>query len=188
MGKVRAEVYVVYATHFLSSTMFLHSIKNAAEFFQSYIDMSLDLLSGSSRSIGGGGSLTTEFFQSYVDMSPDRLSGSGKRIGGGGSLAKSDADNLASAYNLLGLALRDSGRDLIATKKAFLAGLSVAPENHALLVNGGVAHQVHGVSLFQQCSVDEGAFMAGKRREIGPGIPSYANYRTFYIQRGNSKS
>lgn len=50
--------------------------------------------------------------------------------------------DLASAYNLLGLALRNSGSDLIATKKAFLAGLSVAPDNLALLVNGAKAHEV----------------------------------------------
>lgn len=94
--------------------MLLYAVKNAAEFFESYIDISLHLLSGG-RSRSG------------------RLEG---------SLATSDAVDLASAYNLLGLALRDSGSDLIATKKAFLAGLSVAPDNVALLVNGGVAHQV----------------------------------------------
>eukprot|EP00752_Nemacystus_decipiens_P011698 g10381.t1 len=90
--------------------------KNAAEFFRSYIDISLHLLSG-----GGSSSRGVE-----------------------GSLATSNAVDLASAYNLLGLALRDSGSDLIATKEAFLAGLSVAPDNVALLVNGGVAHQAAG--------------------------------------------
>lgn len=79
-----------------------------------------------------------EFFQSYIDTS---LGGSsGRRVEG--SLATSNAVDITSAYNLLGLALRDSGSDLIATKKAFLAGLSVAPDDLALLVNGGVAHQV----------------------------------------------
>lgn len=53
-----------------------------------------------------------------------------------------DAVDLASTYNRLGLALRDSGSDLVAAKEAFLEGLSVAPEDLALLVNGGVAHQV----------------------------------------------
>lgn len=96
-----------------------YSTKNAAEVFQSYIDISLHLLSGS---------------------------GSSSSIGVlGGSLATSDTVDLASAYNLLGLALRDSGRDLIATKKAFLEGLSVAPDNFALLVNGGVAHQARQI-------------------------------------------
>ncbi|CAM9882404.1 unnamed protein product, partial [Ectocarpus fasciculatus] len=55
-----------------------------------------------------------------------------------------DAIDLASTYNRLGLALRDSGGDLVATKEAFLAGLSVTPEDLALLVNGGVAHQTAG--------------------------------------------
>lgn len=54
----------------------------------------------------------------------------------------SDAVGLASTYNSLGLALRDDGSDVFATKEAFLAGLSVAPDDLALLVNGGVAHQV----------------------------------------------
>lgn len=54
----------------------------------------------------------------------------------------SDAVDLASTYNRLGLALRDSGKDYFATKEAFLAGLSEAPQDLTLLVNGGVAHQV----------------------------------------------
>lgn len=54
----------------------------------------------------------------------------------------SDAVDLASTYNRLGLALGDSGNDVFATKEAFLAGLSAAPDDLALLVNGGAAHQV----------------------------------------------
>lgn len=57
----------------------------------------------------------------------------------------SDAIDLASTYNRLGLALRDSGKDCLA-KEAFLAGLQAAPQDVTLLVNGGVAHQVHTLS------------------------------------------
>ena len=84
-----------------------------------------------------------EFFQSYIDMSLHRLpSEDGSSSRGIERLATSATVDLASAYNLLGLALRESGSDLTATKNAFLAGLSVAPDNIALLINGGVAHQV----------------------------------------------
>lgn len=55
----------------------------------------------------------------------------------------SDAIDLASTYNRLGLALRDSGKYDMATKEAFLAGLEASPQDFTLLVNGGVAHQVH---------------------------------------------
>lgn len=54
-----------------------------------------------------------------------------------------DALHLASTYNSLGLALREVGTDVMGAKKAFLEGLSIAPEDLALLVNGGVAHQVY---------------------------------------------
>lgn len=62
----------------------------------------------------------------------------------------SDAIDLASTYNRLGLALRDSGEENIATKKAFLAGLEAAPQDLTLLVNGGAAHQV--CTLILRCS------------------------------------
>lgn len=98
-------------------SLFAHvalSLKNAAEFFQVSIDISLDLLAGRSTSGGGG---ATE------------------------GMVLSDAVDLASTYNRLGLALGDSGSDVLATKEAFLAGLSAAPDDLALLVNGGAAHQ-----------------------------------------------
>ena len=87
--------------------------KNAAEFFQESIDISLHLLAGNNITAAGG----------IMDTSADAI-------------------DVVSTYNRLGLALRDSGTDVIATKDAFLAGLSVAPDDFALLVNGGVAHQV----------------------------------------------
>eukprot|EP00752_Nemacystus_decipiens_P009157 g8179.t1 len=93
--------------------------ENAAGFFQASIEISLDLLAGRTTS-GGGGRRKTE------------------------SMVMSDAVDLASTYNRLGLALRDSGTDAFAAKEAFLAGLSAAPDDLALLVNGGVAHQAAG--------------------------------------------
>lgn len=94
--------------------------------------MSLDLLAGRSTSGGSGGGRKTE------------------------SMVVSDAVDLTSTYNRLGLALRDAGGDVLATKEAFLAGLSVAPDDLPLLVNGGVAHQVrrkiamiYGTRLFE---------------------------------------
>lgn len=67
-------------------------------------------------------------------------------------MVASDAIDLASTYNRLGLALRDSGKDDVATKEAFLAGLEGAPQDLSLLVNGGVAHQVR--TLMFRCSHD----------------------------------
>ena len=57
-------------------------------------------------------------------------------------MGQADALDLPAAYNSLGLALREAGRGDNAEIEAFLAGLLVAPEDLALLVNGGAAHQV----------------------------------------------
>lgn len=60
-------------------------------------------------------------------------------------MVAADAVGLASTYNRLGLALRDSGSEVFATREAFLAGLSAAPEDLAFLVNGGMARQVRSI-------------------------------------------
>eukprot|EP00903_Cladosiphon_okamuranus_P011712 g11015.t1 len=94
--------------------------QSAAEFFRVSIDISLDLLAGRSTSGGNGGGGKTERMEVL------------------------DAVDLGSTYNRLGLALRDAGSDVVATKEVFLAGLSAAPDDLPLLVNGGVAHQAAG--------------------------------------------
>lgn len=45
-------------------------------------------------------------------------------------------------YNKLGLALGEMGTDPGSAKEAFSEGLLLAPDDLALLVNGGAAHQV----------------------------------------------
>lgn len=95
-------------------TTTINDKKNAAEYFQAGIDSSLNLLAGRT----------------------------GRGDGGGGIMEKTDALDLAGTYNRLGLALREAGTDAIAAKEAFVAGLAIAPEDLALLVNGGAAHQV----------------------------------------------
>lgn len=57
-------------------------------------------------------------------------------------MGEADALDLPATYNSMGLALREAGRGGHAEVEAFLAGLLVAPEDLALLVNGGAAHQV----------------------------------------------
>lgn len=84
-------------------------------------------------------------FQAGIETSLYLLSARGGVGGGGrgrGGMEEVDALDLAAAYNKLGLALREAGTDPHAAKMAFLEGLLVAPDNLALLVNGGAAHHV----------------------------------------------
>ncbi len=82
------------------------------------------------------------FFQESIDISLHLLAGNNITAAGGITETSADAVDVVSTYNRLGLALKDSGVDVVAAKEAFLAGLSVAPEDMTLLINGGVAHQV----------------------------------------------
>lgn len=77
------------------------------------------------------------YFRVGVDVSLDIL----KRSGASGTEAR-DAFDLAAGYNRLGLALRDAGANDFEAKNTFVEGLSVAPDDMALLINAGVAHQV----------------------------------------------
>lgn len=56
-------------------------------------------------------------------------------------MVKDDALDLPATYNNMGLALKKAGTDTIAMEEAFVAGLAIAPEDLALLVNYGVSHQ-----------------------------------------------
>ncbi|CAM9090033.1 unnamed protein product, partial [Scytosiphon promiscuus] len=141
------------------------SLLASAEF---YTDRALDagsglplarLVKGHVLSLRGQHQLAAAFFQESIDLSLHLLSRRSGTIAfkaasskddsisvwaAAGSMEASDAIDVASTYNRLGLALRDSGGDVDAAKEAFLAGLSVAPDNLALLVNGGVVHQNAG--------------------------------------------
>ncbi|CAN0340036.1 unnamed protein product, partial [Ectocarpus sp. 12 AP-2014] len=130
---------------------------------ESYIDRALAagtglplarLVKGQALALRGQHQSAAKFFQESIDISRRLLSGrsaakirnneSNNPVIAAGNIEVADAVDLASTYNRLGLALRDSGGDLVATKEAFLAGLSVTPKDFALLVNGGVAHQTAG--------------------------------------------
>eukprot|EP00904_Undaria_pinnatifida_P007486 jgi/Undpi1/3868/HiC_scaffold_16.g07236.m1 len=85
-----------------------------------------------------------EHFQEGIATSKRLLSGNTATGSGEGGMGEADALDLPATYNSLGLALREAGRGGHAEVGAFLAGLLVAPEDLALLVNGGAAHQAAG--------------------------------------------
>lgn len=92
--------------------------------------------------------LAAGFLRDGIELTHRLLDGGSSSVRGGGNggrterdLRLSDALNLPVAYNQLGLALRNAGSGPIATKEAFLEGLSMAPEDFALLVNCGAEHQ-----------------------------------------------
>ena len=98
--------------------------------------------------------LAVKYFREGIELSYTLLnggstSGSGWRNGKAErSLSSTDALDIPAVYNQLGLVLRDAGIDPYAEKEAFMAGLLTAPDNFALLVNGGAAHQAGNMCSF----------------------------------------